>query len=231
MQEISTRTIEYTNVIVDKPWGYEYLMFQSSTIGIWALHINEGSQTSLHCHPRKKTGLILVHGEAQIGFLNNSTALRAVDKLMIRPGLFHSTKTVSPGGIDLIEVENPPDKVNLVRLDDAYGRAELPYEGVEAQRPMPEDCIHLTIPTLCDRLEYSMKSCALTVERVDTMTPLQRYHPDDLMLIVEGGIYSREGEPVLSEGDVVTRSTIDRLAGAFPLTEEMVYMVIKKREM
>ncbi|MBN2008116.1 hypothetical protein JW960_02085 [candidate division KSB1 bacterium] len=229
MQEITTKTLEYTDVIVEKPWGYEYLMIQSSTIGIWALHINEGSQTSLHCHPRKKTGLILVHGEAQIGFLNNSTMLRAVNKLMIRPGLFHSTKAMSPGGIDLIEVETPPDKVNLVRLDDAYGRVEQPYEGPESQKPLSDDCIHLDIPTICDRNEYTMKSASLIVERVDVLTPLKLYKPDDLILVIEGGIFSRDGEPVLSEGDVVTRSTIDRLADTFPLSEEMVYMVVREK--
>ena len=230
MQELTTRTLEFTDVMVRKPWGYEYLMFQNGSIGIWALHINQGMQTSLHCHPRKKTGLVLVAGEAQIGFLNNATRLKAVSKLMIRPGLFHSTKAVSPGGVDLIEVETPPDKVNLVRLDDVYGREDQPYEGPDAQLPLLDDCIRLDIPSICQRLEYNMNGCELIVERVDSLAPLKLYAKDDLLLVIEGGIFSRDEEPVLSEGDVVTRSTVERLADSFIVTEELVYMVIRNKQ-
>ena len=65
--------IDYQKVLVKKPWGYEYLMYQNGTVGVWYLHIKEGARTSLHCHPHKKTGLILLSGEAVVSFLNDST--------------------------------------------------------------------------------------------------------------------------------------------------------------
>lgn len=50
---------EFQGVIVSKPWGYEYLMYQNGIVTLWYLHIEHGCGTSMHCHPRKKTGLIL----------------------------------------------------------------------------------------------------------------------------------------------------------------------------
>ena len=94
-------------------------------VGLWYLSIRHGARTSLHCHPRKKTGLVLLDGEAVVHFLSDSMPLKPLGKLMIRPGLFHSTMAVSPGGIALIEIENPCDKTNLVRLED-YVAAHIP---------------------------------------------------------------------------------------------------------
>ena len=30
---------DYSNVIVTKPWGYEYLVFENEFVAIWMLHI------------------------------------------------------------------------------------------------------------------------------------------------------------------------------------------------
>ena len=47
----------FYNKIVKKPWGKEYLIFQNNVVAIWLLSIEPGKNTSLHCHPTKKTGL------------------------------------------------------------------------------------------------------------------------------------------------------------------------------
>ena len=53
----------------------------------------------LHPQHTKKTGLILLDGkvEIDIGFYEKRI-LEAPDKIMIRPGLFHSTKALSKNG-------------------------------------------------------------------------------------------------------------------------------------
>jgi hypothetical protein len=45
---------DYKKVVVKKPWGYEYLIFQSEHSAIWILYIKPNHQTSMHCHPQKK---------------------------------------------------------------------------------------------------------------------------------------------------------------------------------
>ena len=32
-------SFDYSNVIVKKPWGYEYLVFKNDCFAIWILHI------------------------------------------------------------------------------------------------------------------------------------------------------------------------------------------------
>ena len=59
-----TRIVNYSDVIVKKPWGYEYLIFENDFVAIWMLQIIRKRRTSMHCHPNKKTGLVLLSGNA-----------------------------------------------------------------------------------------------------------------------------------------------------------------------
>ena len=102
-KKTSPDPVDYHKVVVKKPWGYEYLMYENGTVGVWFLKLNGGAKTSMHCHPNKKTGLIILEGEAELSFLHDSTTLKPISKMMIREGLFHCTRAVSPGGITMIE--------------------------------------------------------------------------------------------------------------------------------
>ncbi|MDP3027965.1 MAG: hypothetical protein Q8O04_00400 [Deltaproteobacteria bacterium] len=221
---------EYDGIIVSKPWGYEYLMYQSDKIGLWYLHIKHGKQTSLHCHPGKKTGYILLTGEAQVSFLNDSTHLKAVSKLMLREGLFHSTKALSEDGIHVIEVESPPDKTNLVRLDDAYGRKEQPYEGDKAIAPMTTDCITFDPPAVGAPLSYMIHGTKLTIETISEVSALKTRPPNDIILVMDGGLISKTNDPIVSPGDVVTISTFNRLAETFIAPAGVTLMTVTMGE-
>ena len=88
----------------------------------------------MHCHPNKTTGLILLDGLAEISFLNNKLNIQSLEKVMIRKGLFHSTKAKSKNGVNIFEIETPVDKHDLVRLEDSYGREAKPYEGKSSEK-------------------------------------------------------------------------------------------------
>lgn len=221
---------DYKGIIVRKPWGYEYLMYQSDRIGLWYLHIDEGARTSLHCHPGKKTGYILLSGEAQVSFLNDSVTLRAVTKLMLREGLFHSTRAISPGGIHVLEVESPPDKENLVRLDDPYGREKQPYEGSEAAVPMTSDCVTLERPVTGVPAAYPVPGASLVVESFDDLTPLTSRPPSEIILVMDGGLMSATNEFILAPGDVVTIATLKRLSESFSAPTGISLMTVRHGE-
>jgi len=85
----------YEKTVVKKPWGYEYLVYQNDRVALWFLYIGHNQQTSMHCHPNKTTGLILLDGGAELSFLGNTNQLKPISKTMIRKGLFHSTKATS----------------------------------------------------------------------------------------------------------------------------------------
>jgi mannose-6-phosphate isomerase-like protein (cupin superfamily) len=123
--------VEYEDFIIKKPWGFEYLLFYNQHVAGWVLHINEGSQTSMHCHPRKKSSLIVLRGRALFSTHNGAHEFNEGEGVLIGKGVFHSTKAVSAGGLVVLEIESPPDKNDLYRFDDAYGREFKGYEGRE----------------------------------------------------------------------------------------------------
>lgn len=218
--------IDYQNVIVKKPWGYEYLMYQNEFLGVWFLSINQNARTSLHCHPNKKTGLILLDGEAQISFLNDSKPIKALSKLNIGKGIFHSTAGVSEGGISVIEVETPREKEDLVRLDDEYERDQVAYEGPEAMVPMDSTCVRLDQPEEDRQFRYALAGCSLKVEKFKTGEKLRRRPAHEVIAILEGGLVSNSQDPVLSPGDVLSGDTLDRLAGKFSITPQGVSLLV-----
>ncbi len=124
----------YENMVVVKPWGYEFLVYQNDQVAIWFLHLEKGHATSMHCHPKKKTALIVLDGQALCNTFHNRNYLYGVDGVVIEAGVFHSTQAISAGGADIIEVETPVDKTDLVRLDDQYGRSGKGYEGLSEMK-------------------------------------------------------------------------------------------------
>ena len=86
----------YTNRLVHKPWGHEYVAYRDrDRLAITFVKINKGQRTSLHCHPKKKTGFIILEGNAkvQVGiYKKNIKKYGSLSILVLRPGLFHSLK-------------------------------------------------------------------------------------------------------------------------------------------
>lgn len=123
--------IDFKSVIVNKPWGHEYLMLSNQEVEVWSLSLRHQRSTSMHCHPNKQTSLMIIEGRALFSTLNESWELLPMDTIVIDKGVFHSTQCLSKEGLRLLEFESPPMKHDLLRLEDKYGRAQKGYEGVE----------------------------------------------------------------------------------------------------
>ena len=89
----------FKDIYVEKPWGYEYLVYENDDAALWLLYIKEGESTSLHSHPKKTTGLVLLNGKAQLDFINDSKIIESPKKEMFRRGLFHKTTALSEVGV------------------------------------------------------------------------------------------------------------------------------------
>jgi len=126
-KDLSLNSFDFSKLVVNKPWGYEYLMFQNKKVAIWMLYIKKGYSTSMHCHPNKKTSLFLVLGGAVSSTLNESFNLKEKEGLIYDQGVFHTTEAVSENGAFVMEIETPPDKADLFRLKDKYKRVMKAY--------------------------------------------------------------------------------------------------------
>lgn len=174
----------YNTNIVKKPWGYEYLVYENKDVALWFLYIAPEQSTSMHCHPKKTTGLVLLDGEAEISFLADKRQLKSLDKVMIRRGLFHSTKATSEKGAFVFEIETPVDKQDLVRLNDLYGRESKPYEDSTFEESKSENCLWISgLDTI-----YNFANCTLQIENITDISIINNKKDNDLIMFLKGGL-------------------------------------------
>jgi mannose-6-phosphate isomerase-like protein (cupin superfamily) len=121
----------YLDNIIKKPWGNEYRIFADNFFDIWKLSISKGCKTSMHCHPRKDTTLLCLSGKGRIYFLDDNLIVTEGNYIHIGRGVFHSTENLQNVDLELIEVEMPRNKFDLVRVHDKYGRQRSHYESLE----------------------------------------------------------------------------------------------------
>ena len=207
--------MSYKSNIVKKPWGYEYLAYENEHVALWFLYIADGQCTSMHCHPNKTTGLMLADGAAEVSFLNNKFPLKPVHKLMIRKGLFHSTKAVNKRGALVFEIETPVDKNDLVRFKDNYGREGKPYEDHTFEIPKQDDCIWIQDPEIGKSNIYNIQNCKLTVRSITQSSDFQDIAAETNVVILRGGILADYGTNVASPGDIVVIETLHELLQVF----------------
>src|SRR3989344_1376141 len=119
--------VDFSGLVVNKPWGYEYLMFETPEVSIWMLYIKKGYSTSMHCHLNKKTSLLVISGKVYSSTLNEKINLDEKDGCIFDKGVFHSTEAISEKGAFVMEIETPSNKTDLFRLKDRYKREMKAY--------------------------------------------------------------------------------------------------------
>jgi protease I len=199
------RFVDYNDIVVTKPWGHEFLVTQNNQVGLWYLFLKPGELTSLHSHPRKKTGLVVLNGTAEVSFINGKHLLHPGDKIVIRNGVFHSTRNVGDTPLELLEVETPNDKLDIVRLEDAYGRSGKPYEGSDYYVPKRE-VWNLASGEKVGACNLLAKEFKLHNELIDL--------PECKIIALSGKLKSN-GHDILIPGDVVDNVVLSRFAKKF----------------
>jgi mannose-6-phosphate isomerase-like protein (cupin superfamily) len=205
--------MDYTDIVVKKPWGKEYLCYRNSEVAIWYLHIEKDKETSMHCHPKKNTGFVVLEGKAKLSFLRNSVDLEGLDKIHIFRSRFHSTKAITDSFI--FEIETPEDKHDLVRLEDAYGRAGTEYEGKSFHTPKDDSCFWINeAPT---PIIQEINDCYVTHIEIVDKEQILGGKEDEIFVVTNGGIVTDKQQKVLWPGDVIDGETLARLARAFEI--------------
>lgn len=215
----------HTKNIIKKPWGYEYLVFQSEEVALWFLYISKGHKTSFHSHPNKTTGLIVLSGDVEVSFFNDKINLSKCGKTMIRKGLFHSTKSISSNGSFLFEIETPNNKLDLVRFKDEYGREGKPYE--DSTFEYPKEKTSLYIENLCDYSQpITFHNCNLHIVKINIINFFDLYADETNVMFLSGGLLTDYGVSVISPGDIVSVEVIKKLILVFDKLKDDTYVVI-----
>jgi len=223
--------MSYDKNIVKKPWGYEYLMYQNDNVALWFLHIKNGEKTSMHCHPNKTTGLVLVDGEVEVSFFSNVNKLTPLSKIMIRKGLFHSTQAISEGGAYVLEIETPVDKQDLVRFQDSYGREGKPYEDSTHEYPKENECVWILEPEKGKSLTYKINNSSLNIHNIESVDFFNTLDDEMNVMFLKGGIMTDYNINVAAPGDVVNASVLKKIIKIFyKIQDNTVIMVMDKND-
>ena len=201
----------HNSKIVNKPWGYEYLVYETNDVALWALSIANQHSTSVHCHAKKTTGLIVLDGKCEVSFMSDSRTMNPLDKVMIRKGLFHSTKSLSENGSIIFEIETPKDKFDLIRFKDNYGREGKPYEDHFHQINKKEDCLWID----GQDKEYKFANCLLKLINIKNINFFNTLDDCKKIIFLDGGIMSDDNKFVVSYGDIIENRSILELITVF----------------
>ena len=184
---------DYKHLVVTKPWGYEYLLFENLETETWHLSINYQRSTSTHCHPNKKTALVVLEGRALFSSLNESLELIPMDAMLIDAGVFHSTQSISKEGLRLLEFETPPMKHDLLRLEDKYGRAQSGYEGADMMTVGDQNILRLSS---ADCGPKKLCNTSLYIKNIKTKKdiPLEGSGSKTLVVVLSGIVRSKLNE-------------------------------------
>ena len=110
---------------VPKPWGHELVFAENERYAGKILHIEPGHRLSLQYHERKDETLYVLSGEVYVlveveGAMRGDPSSGRARRVRIRPGVRHRMRAEAV--CELVEVSTP-ELDDVVRLEDAYGRA------------------------------------------------------------------------------------------------------------
>jgi mannose-6-phosphate isomerase-like protein (cupin superfamily) len=109
---------------VAKPWGHELIFAENDRYAGKILHLEGGHALSLQYHERKDETLYVLKGELELSVevdgRMTDIRLKPGDTYRILPGVRHRLR--AGADCDVIEVSSP-ELDDVVRLEDAYGRA------------------------------------------------------------------------------------------------------------
>lgn len=120
---------DFTDTVVFKPWGFEYLFMEDKDCCGWMLHINDNYGTSLHCHMTKSTIVCVIDGILALTTAGGRFLMSAGDIVLIDKKVFHAMGAIA-GNARVIELEMPSYKPDAVRVVDPWGRKGQPYESL-----------------------------------------------------------------------------------------------------
>ena len=215
----------YDNRIVHKPWGYEYVVYRNlNHLSVTLLSIDYNKTTSLHCHPQKKSGFILVSGKAlfQLGLWKKRSEVHSSpSKRMIARGLFHSIKALSKNGLLALEFETPVNKNDLVRFKDDYGRQQKSYEGKKYTKNISSKFIKFKKPKFGKKYTYKINKLKISLEVHKNFKKLIRNRMSTIFAILDGAIVDRHGRNVLSYGDIIKTNDLKTLSEVFKIKQNL----------
>tara|TARA_B100001540_G_scaffold294047_1_gene293632 strand:- start:1006 stop:1692 length:687 start_codon:yes stop_codon:yes gene_type:complete len=218
----------YNNNLIKKPWGQEYTIYKNrSKLAVTLVKIIPGKQTSLHCHPTKKTGFIIIKGKptVQIGVhSDNKWKTKPLSILVLRPGLFHSISNPikNRSAIYALEFETPYNKKDLVRFKDKYGRENIGYEKKNFMQKFDKDT--LIFKNNNKKKIYKIFKRKVIIDTLHNKKQINKLKNKTVTAILDGKLINSEKKTVLSFGEIVKTKTLKILVKKFTIQNKLIIL-------
>ncbi|WP_320035352.1 hypothetical protein [Halarcobacter sp.] len=173
-------SIDFKDILVEKPWGSEYLLFENEQCAIWILNIKYMQNTSMHCHVKKQTSLVCLDGEVMCGTLNKTNLLKNLDGLFFEKKIFHQTQAINEEGAFVLEIETPVNKFDLARINDTYGRQGKEYENKDCYKNV--DNLSLSFP---NNTVKKFGTTKVEILKIDDLEQLNTYDENSIISILD----------------------------------------------
>ena len=210
------------NYFVPKPWGREYICWESQDCAIWVLEINQNKSTSFHCHTEKNTGLVVLEGKVNLKLINSEYNFTALEKINIFRGRFHQSTAVG-GNAVMIEVEAPVNKKDLIRWEDSNGRKNSLYENEKLIFENTDNIIQLGNKQV-HRKTQIYKNLTLDIYSPDEYNLSNKKH--SLYILLAGAIVENN-ERIVIPGDAMSNEVLIKILARFTLTKDALLLAIR----
>tara|TARA_B110000483_G_scaffold19303_1_gene21177 strand:+ start:515 stop:1198 length:684 start_codon:yes stop_codon:yes gene_type:complete len=219
----------YNNYIVKKPWGEEYTIFNNrNKLAVTLVKIKPKKMTSLHCHPTKKTGFIILKGNPsiQIGIHDKNTwKSKPLSILVIRPGLFHSIKNLNNSQtIVALEFETPYLKKDLIRLKDTYGRTKKGYETKKFMKKLTNKDLKFKMTK--SKKIYNLYNKKIIIEKIRNRNQILKFNNKSVTAILDGNLTDKKKQIVLSYGEIIKTTSLKILTKHYKINKPFLAMNI-----
>lgn len=201
--------IDYKSKICLKPWGYEFLAYQSQKIGIWILNINKNNGTSIHTHFKKDTILVVLNGKIKLETVDKIDFIGQNKFCFIPKQKFHGLFAIEDNTFVMeIEIYNPDitytDKNDLLRLIDKYKRSQSGYET--SVSIISSDLDKYNYFYITNNFNHKLYDVSILC---NTFNNLSFNDKNEYIILLEGEIYMNGH--ILKEGSIIKVSELKNI--------------------
>ena len=226
------KKINYDNSKVLKPWGEEYNIYRNKKkLAITYLKLTKGESTSVHCHPKKKTGFLILSGtaEVQLGiYKKNIFNYKPMSILVLRPGLFHRIKASNKADLYALEIETPYIKTDLIRMEDNYGRKKNGYESLHKSIRLTKNDITFNTPSLKKSNNYLLNNIKIEISYFSNFKKFSSFDDKSVSIILDGNIINDKSKTVITIGEIVKSYTLKKLSNFFKINKKILILKASK---
>ena len=139
-------------------------------------------------------------------------------------------KAASNDGMSALEFETPYDKADLIRFEDRYGRKNKDYEGSKFTSSIKSDLIKFKKPKQNKKNIYQLDDAVITLERTMNFKSLSTKDSNSSTAILEGKIYDKKNQEVISFGEIVKSSTLKILAKKYIVKKPLLILNVRRKK-